>query len=106
MSITEKGYEYEIPEQIKNLIDIDFSIDFKNNLDRIFKINTKETYNSRYFYLESTYGWDEAMESTCTKFKLDELYKYYSNLPWYESDLFDDELCCMLVKYKIIEEGE
>ncbi len=105
MPITDNGFEYEIPEQIKNLITIDFSIDFKKNLDRIFKINTKETINSRYFYLEGTYGCNEAMESSCSKFKLDKLYKYYRSLPWYDSDLLDDELCRTLVKYKIIEEG-
>lgn len=37
--------------------------------------------------------------------KLDEMYEYYRNLDAFHSDLFDDELCLLLVKYEIIEEG-
>ena len=112
MSETDEWYDRKVPEKFKDLVNKDFCIAFKNNLDRICKIdtkfkdtNTKLTYTNKYYYIEDTHEWGEALKFSCEKLKLDELYKYYKRLDFYQSGWFDDQLCIMLVEYGIIEKG-
>jgi hypothetical protein len=101
--------EYLIPENIKKLFTYDFLVDFKQSLDFMFKyVGYKEedkTYWGMYNYLESTGGWHDALMISCRNFKYHDLISYHSSLPWYDSDLFDDELCRIMVEKKVIEEG-
>lgn len=52
--------------------------------------------------LSGTYGWHDAFENACNKTNKYELYTYYDNLGWEESDNFDYQMSKLIEKYKIL----
>jgi hypothetical protein len=109
MPITDKGFEYKMPDEIKKKIPKEMLMTFKETLDSVFtdRVNLKgSTYNNYYFYLQETTGWGIAFKESCEKTNSMEIYEYYNSLDWFDSDLFDDEFCLMMVKEGIMDEGE
>lgn len=118
MPITEKGtVEYNMPASIKESFTMEFLIDFKKKVVEIFKENDKrqgrnpndydkETYSSWWCYIEGTSGFCDGFRYACNQHSLQNVIDYYNQLPWYDSDLFDYELCYLLVERGFIELGE
>jgi hypothetical protein len=108
MPITDKGFEYKMPTEIKEQISNEMLIIFKETLDSVFtdRINHGSTYHNFYFYLQESTGWGIAFKEACEKTDSMGVYEYYRSLEWFDSDLFDDEFCQMIVKEGIMDEGE
>ena len=105
--------EYTMPQNIKNLITDDFLKEFRNQLFRINKDYSLETFAEYGIPMNtSTSGWFAALGKACLLTHKEELLDYWRSLPWYDSDVFDGELAEMLIErgfilddlYKIIEE--
>ena len=105
--------EYTIPKDIKNLITDDFLKEFRNQLFRINEYYSLETFAEEGIPMNtSTSGWFTAFGKACLLTHKEALLDYWRTLPWYDSDLFDDELANMLIERgfilsdlsKIIEE--
>lgn len=95
--------EYTMPEQIKSTITDDFLKEFRNQLFRIHKEYSLDLFADQGIPMNtSTGGWAAAFGKTCLITHNEELLDYWRTLPWYDSDLFDDELADMLVERKLI----
>ena len=77
--------------------------DFVDKFVEVFKIEHM-TYEDA-AYAESTAGWYSAFKYMCENNDLNDVVDYYDNLPWYESDLFDDKLTGLLMKYDLLEDS-
>lgn len=94
---------YTIPENIKELITDDFLKEFRNQLFRIHKHYSLETFADFGIPLNtSTSGWFAAFGKACLLTHKEQLLDYWRTLPWYDSDIFDGELAEMLVDKKLI----
>jgi hypothetical protein len=100
---------YKIPQKIKDLITTDFLLDLKNNLIEIFNPSqygdSEVTYANFLVYIQGTYGWSKAFEKSCERFNLKNIAEYRKTLEWYDLDLFDDEVCLLMIKKRVINEG-
>ena len=97
-------FEYKIPPEIKAKLTNEFMSDFLNELINIFDLKEPIFYSDCLTYFESTCGWVDAFECVCAKHKLSDVFTYYDKLAWYDSDIFDDEVACLLVEYDLIKE--
>lgn len=98
-------YRYLIPDEI--LVDIcsikDFRKQFYEALDIVFGMRSKWTdvepgkkIKYGHIFAESTTGWDKALQMVLEANGKQNIYEYYQKLPWYHSDLFDDQLCQLI----------
>lgn len=62
----------------------EFSAQLNDMFPRVYDC-TKEVLDN----LASSAGWSECFASTCSKFNLTEVEKFYCHLPWEQSDIFD-----------------
>lgn len=94
--------EYKIPEEILAKIPDGFWEKFAMELIKIFGsyiFDKEEETGDRYLiYHPSTIGWAKAFMKTCRAFELIDILEYYNKLEWYDSDVFDDEICSLLEK--------
>lgn len=96
-------FEYTIPENIKDLITYDFLKEFRNQLFRIHKYYSLDTFADFGIPLNtSTAGWYAAFGKACLLTHKEGLLDYWRKLPWYDSDIFDGELAEMLIDKKLI----
>jgi hypothetical protein len=108
LTTVKKINEYKIPKHIKKLISRELLQTFKSNLDEKFAEDEPEselTYHGFYIYLESTAGWKESFKEACTTTNSQEIYEYHSSLEEIESDIFDDEICLMLLEKGVSAKG-
>ena len=95
--------EYQIPEDIKNLITDEFLKEFRNQLFRIHEYYSLESFADFGIPMNtSTNGWYAAFGKACLLTNKEELFDYWRTLPWYDSDIFNYELTDMLVQRKFI----
>lgn len=95
--------EYAMPENIRNLITYDFLKEFRNQLFRIHEHYSLETFADFGIPINtSTSGWYAALGKTCLLTHKEEVFDYWRELPWYDSDIFDGELAEMLIDNKLI----
>ena len=96
------SWNYTIPENINKLIDKEFLALFKKSLDEAYPVHKDGcTYfldEGHYRLSEGSGHWSSAMLSTCFDLHKLEIIGYYETLEWWESDIFDDELCSKLIK--------
>lgn len=85
-------FAYKIPEEILAKIPDDFWKMFYDELTAVFGDVTVEAL----LWLSGTFGWHGALTKTCKRLNITEVSKYYNGLEWYDSDLFDSELCDLL----------
>ncbi|MEK4907458.1 hypothetical protein [Niallia sp. FSL M8-0099] len=108
---------YEIPDEIKGNFTKEFIEDFRKSAIEIFRQNDinlgREPYDYESYsyydwwvYVEGSSGFYEAFQKVCKKYNLEFIVDYYDNLPWYDSDLFDDQFGNLLIEYGLVEEGE
>ena len=89
-------FEYEIPESIKCIITEDFLEELRNQLFKICEYLGLDTPAEDFFMYTSTFGWETAFGKACLLTNNTELLNYSETLPWYDSDMFNDELVEML----------
>jgi len=95
--------EYAIPHNIKTLITDDFLLELRNQLFRIHDYYSLELFADEGIPMNtSTSGWYAAFGKACLLTNKLELLKYWKNLEYYDSDIFDGELAEMLVEKKLI----
>lgn len=100
--------DYKIPEEILSQIPEYFWHAFLGELVSVFGPSVfekdPESELMSLTYIGGTTGWNAAFKMTCHKLDMDWLYKYYYNLKWWESDLFDSE-CEDLIKDTVIDKS-
>jgi len=95
--------EYQIPENIKQLITYEFLKEFRNQLFRIHENWSIDTFAEEGIPMNtSTSGWYASLGKASIITKNEELFNYWRKLPWYDSDLFDEELAEMLIEKHLI----
>jgi hypothetical protein len=78
---------------------------FKNEIDKYFENENYKhiaTYNNFYLYIEGTKGWEQSFELACEQTELNKVLEYYFSLERNDRDFFDDELCMMMIKEKLM----
>ncbi|MGN5650964.1 hypothetical protein [Bacillus sp. Brlt_9] len=102
-------FSYKIPNKKKWLLTDAFLQTFKEELDKVFEVNEKETsptYWNTYNHLESTSGFYKALKIASEKHNIKKaIYEYAARLPCYDSDVFDGELTILMYERNIISEG-
>lgn len=83
---------YTIPKHIKDDIPDEFYPMMLKELTDIFGDIILNRYCGYFDLQSSTVGWGKALNSTCKSLDMMWLIKYYEELPWYDSDLFDGEI--------------
>ncbi|MDF2879603.1 MAG: hypothetical protein K0R54_160 [Clostridiaceae bacterium] len=104
--------EYKLPKRKKNLLTKEFLQTFKQELDAVFNKKNdyeeldKRNYWNTYQYMEGTCGFYKALKIACAKHNLTKaIYDYACKMPYYDSDLFDDDIVLLMVEFGVIEEG-
>ena len=100
---TEETLSYIIPDEIlKELSEIkNFKTQLFEELDNVFGKGKwfehidcdKVIYGHTD---ESTCGWSKALEKVLVRNGKENVWEYYNKLWWYDSDLFDDQICQMV----------
>lgn len=94
--------EYKIPEEILARFPDDFWKVLASELAQVFGNDIFDKYEDigtrQVVFLTSTIGWAKAFMKTCRDFELIDILEYYNKLEWYDSDVFDDEICSLLEK--------
>lgn len=94
--------EYTIPSNIKNLITDDFLNEFLYQLIRITGISPYDFADDGIVYLLGIGGWDTAFGKACINTENKKLFDYRNSLEWYDSDIFDSEIICVLIDREFI----
>lgn len=95
-------FDYRIPQEIKTRLTKGFAIDFLNKLNVIFDL-THPVSLGFLVNFESTCGWVDAFKCACQKYDMEDVFAYYDQLEWYDSDLFDDEFASLIAEYGLIK---
>lgn len=94
--------KYKIPDEILEGIPPYFYAAFAGELCAVFGPTIFERPGTegmpRIFNFEGTTGWGAAFRSAASRLELPWLADYYDALDWFDSDLFDDQLCDLLFK--------
>lgn len=106
MPIIDDKYIYEMPQNVKEKITKDFLKVFMNELYSMGLLSLGDFYIDSLVYSESTSGWDTAFGVACVKTNNKELREYADNLPWYEYDLFCEDVGDLILKNKLILKGD
>lgn len=107
------GNYSKLPNRKKLLLTKEFCEDFKSNLIKGAMENDRrkgyeldysnECYMGFYSGVEGTYLFYDALKETCIKHNVVKaIYEYAQNMPWYDSDCFDDDLVLRMVDLGII----
>jgi hypothetical protein len=95
--------EYQIPENIKQIITYDFLKEFRNQLIRIHEYWSIDSFVEDGIPMNTgTGGWQASLGKACIITNNKELYNYWRHLDWYDSDIFDEELAEMLIENHLI----
>ena len=83
-----------------------FFLRFADNLSRIFKDGwIYPDFDDPCCAVDSTSGWADALEKTCTEMGLQECWEYWSSLGWEESDVLDGTIAELLCAMAFDEAG-
>ena len=95
--------KYKIPEHIKVLATDDFLKEFRNQLFRIHKHYSLNTFADEGLSENtSTFGWYAAFYKACRLTKKEALLDYRDSLEWYDADIFDGEITDMLIERRFV----
>lgn len=92
--------KYTIPDEIKEMMTYDFLKEFRNQLFTVFDFDLETNANTLYG-IESTNGWANALKAACHNTGKDDIWNYWNELEWYDSDVFDSELSDMLIENRL-----
>lgn len=105
---------YGLSKRKRNLLTKEFLEDFKQEIINVFSKNdishgkepydySNETYMGLFGQLEGTSGFYTALRTTCKKYNLSKaIYEYLNNMPWYDSDLAEDNIVLEMVRKGVI----
>ncbi|MCL2746318.1 MAG: hypothetical protein FWE48_04420 [Coriobacteriia bacterium] len=106
MPVSERGFEYEMPKEIEELITKDFCKEFYRQLEATFSTQDLSTFNSlAWDSIECSVGWAKAFDTVSDKL-CPELKSYVHSLEWYDSDMFAGKVTSVLCDYGLIELNE
>lgn len=96
-------FDYKIPEDILARFPDEFWKVFTEELNKTFDCDIFASYPENngdrvLDYITGTIGWVNAFKKTCEHFSLIDIWEYYGKLEWYDSDVFDNEICSLLEK--------
>lgn len=107
---------FGLPNRKKKLLTVEFLEDFKNQIILIDKKRNKDrdlnyevdydkkSYLGFYGYISGSYLFYQALEIACKKHNLTKaIYEYALNMPWYDSDYFEDHLLLEMVHKGVIK---
>lgn len=57
-------------------------------------------------FLTGTVGWTEAFKATCKKLGMEWMNEYLDKLEWYDSDIFESEICDLIISKFVNAEPE
>lgn len=89
-------FEYKIPPDTLSKFTGEFLDIFANKLIQVFWAEDKHLKFDELPWLTGTVGWHKAFSKTCEDLNMTEILEYYEGLGWYDSDIFDDEICRLL----------
>lgn len=99
--------KYKIPDEILDDIPPYFYAAFAGELYAVFGPTIFDRTGTdgmpMIFNFEGTTGWGAAFRPVASRLELSWLTDYYDTLDWFDSDLFDDQLCGLLFKKFIAE---
>lgn len=95
-------FDYRIPQEIKTRLTKGFAINFLNKLNVIFDLIHPVSLGFLVNF-EGTCGWVDAFKCACQKYDMEDVFAYYDQLEWYDSDLFDDEFANLIAEYGLIK---
>lgn len=95
--------EYTIPEKYDKMIDKELLTKIRDNVFKIFEgIGMDIPTNEGMDYVTTTAGWDTAIGIACIESGKEGLYRYYANLSWMDSDIFDGIIVTKMVEENLI----
>lgn len=109
-----EGNYSKIPNRKKRLLNKAFLEDFRDNIIEFDKElckkhnrpaidYTEASYYGFYRQVEGSYLFYNALKATCEKHNVvNAIYNYASEMPWYDSDLFDDDIVLRMVELGVI----
>ena len=96
---------YAIPEKKKKLITKEFADEFIRQLILVFGGDGSQSladwFKESGAHITGTRGWGTALKKTAETLGCPELYEYYNQLEWYDSDEFDGKLYDIVCGYEI-----
>ena len=99
MPITDEGYSYEFPEDVRKLITKPFLSVLRYEICKIENLEGFENWDE--YNNESTAGWFTAFGVACMRTQNDELFKHSQSLEWFEHDIFAVKLTELMEEEKI-----
>lgn len=106
MPITEKGFEYTLPEEWKARInDQEFLETFRNELFKVKNLALNDFYLDVLGYLEGSSGWNVSFFYACMATGREDIYKYSRTLDSYEHDFFCEQIDQLLIHHKLVLPG-
>lgn len=94
---------YEIPENVRTLVTVEFLKEFRKQLFRIHEYYSLADGEFEGILMSTnTSGWEVAFFNACKNTDVLEIYDYSRTLPWYDSDMFSYQISEMMIKSKII----
>ncbi|MFB5758993.1 hypothetical protein [Paenibacillus medicaginis] len=108
MPVTDKGYEYQMPDGVRGQLTRELLIDLHKNVMKTFNVEKEELATNIGFYafVECSHGWDRAFKEACLKHSKQWLYEYSIHLEWYEYDIFSGSVGDLMVELGVIKQGE
>jgi hypothetical protein len=94
--------KFEIPGDIRALIDYDFLKMLQNELYMIFNLSLEDYEYDNSALDGGTSGWGVAFGLTCIKSNKKQIYDYYRTLSWDESDIFDGLVVGMMSENRLV----
>lgn len=92
--------------KIKKINNKKFAISILEELQKIFDIGLPIIYDDSIIYISGTCGWEAALYLACKKLNILDVYKFYCNLNWIESEDFDKEIENILINHKLVYHGD
>ena len=84
---------YQLSDELKDLLTKEFSEDIISRLKDIFpKYQDDKSLAGLFYFNSSSNGFFNAFRSTCESLNIEALLKEANNLPWYDYDIFIDEI--------------
>ena len=100
MDFDMEHFKYQIPSDILTKFTGEFLDIFSDELLQVFWPEDKQLELDVLTWITGTVGWHEAFSKACEKLNITEVLEYYEGLEWYYSDIFDDEICRILKRWR------
>lgn len=93
-------FDHKVQEEVFDRLPAYFWASFAGELVAVFGLDIFDENNEgdwTVYFLTGTSGWNQALKMACYKVGEEWLYTYYTELPWYESQIFNEGLVKLLI---------